>query len=171
VVSAHVLKATAARDLALAIETVLQSAPSRHFFLIVKLNHRATPAQGLALKETSASKMRVLIADDYADWRLKVREILNHSPQWQIIDAACNGTEAVEKATQLQIQLPSSQQMNTRSTTHECANNVPRLGRRRPDAVPLGADAKESEGVQRFELTDVTAKVATYEAFVQKTLA
>jgi len=45
--------------------------------------------------------MRILVADDYADWRAKVRVIVGYRPQWQIIDEACDGEEAVEKAAQL----------------------------------------------------------------------
>ena len=41
------------------------------------------------------------------------------------------------------------------------------LGRRRPDAAQLRAYAKQVKAWQRFELTDVTAKVVIYEAFVE----
>ena len=43
--------------------------------------------------------MRILIADDFADWRSKVREIIDHSSD--IIGEARDGIEAIEKATQL----------------------------------------------------------------------
>lgn len=43
---------------------------------------------------------RILVADDHAAWRSKVREMVNHSAH--IVGEACDGLEAVEKATQLQ---------------------------------------------------------------------
>jgi DNA-binding NarL/FixJ family response regulator len=46
-------------------------------------------------------RVRILAADDFAPWRAKVRNILKARPQWQIIAEACDGLEAVEKATEL----------------------------------------------------------------------
>ena len=43
--------------------------------------------------------MATLIADDFAQWRTKVREMVNHSAD--IVGEACDGPEAVEKATRL----------------------------------------------------------------------
>ena len=41
----------------------------------------------------------VLIADDFAQWRTKVREMVNHSAD--IVEEASAGLEAVEKAIRL----------------------------------------------------------------------
>jgi DNA-binding NarL/FixJ family response regulator len=40
----------------------------------------------------------ILITDDYADWRLQVRSVLQARPEWQVISEASDGLEAVEKA-------------------------------------------------------------------------
>lgn len=48
-----------------------------------------------------ADRARILIADDFADWRLKVRELVDHSSKWHIIGEACDGLEVVEKAVAL----------------------------------------------------------------------
>ena len=44
------------------------------------------------------SSIRILIADDYADWRRQVRSVLQARPEWQVIAEASDGLEAVEKA-------------------------------------------------------------------------
>ena len=46
-------------------------------------------------------KVRILIADDFEAWRLKVRDILAERPDYQIISEACNGLEAVQKTLEL----------------------------------------------------------------------
>jgi DNA-binding NarL/FixJ family response regulator len=42
-------------------------------------------------------EIRILIADDLADWRVRVRSILEAHPNWKVFEA-CDGVEAVEKA-------------------------------------------------------------------------
>ena len=42
--------------------------------------------------------IRILIADDYADWRRQVHSLLQPQPEWQVISEASDGLEAVEKA-------------------------------------------------------------------------
>jgi DNA-binding NarL/FixJ family response regulator len=44
--------------------------------------------------------IRILVVDDFAGWRSKVRELLGHSAD--IVGEACDGSEAVEKAAELQ---------------------------------------------------------------------
>jgi len=44
----------------------------------------------------------IFVADDYAAWRGKVREILKDHPEWQIVGEASDGLDAVSRAHQLQ---------------------------------------------------------------------
>lgn len=44
------------------------------------------------------SAIRIVIVDDFHEWRLKVRSILKNRPEWQIISEASNGFEAVQHA-------------------------------------------------------------------------
>ncbi len=45
--------------------------------------------------------IRILIADDYKDWRSVVGLLLQARPEWQIIAEASDGSEAVQKAKEL----------------------------------------------------------------------
>jgi len=45
--------------------------------------------------------IRVLIADDYEDWRRQVRSLFQSRPEWQIIAEAVDGSEAIQKAEEL----------------------------------------------------------------------
>ena len=47
------------------------------------------------------STIRVLIADDYKDWRRQVRLLLQARPEWQVVAEASDGSEAVQKAEEL----------------------------------------------------------------------
>ncbi len=48
------------------------------------------------------SSIRILIIDDYADWRRQVRLLLLQArPEWQVIAEASDGLEAVQKAQDL----------------------------------------------------------------------
>ena len=47
------------------------------------------------------SSIRILIADDYEDWRRQVRSLLQARPAWQVIAEASDGSEAVQKAEDL----------------------------------------------------------------------
>jgi DNA-binding NarL/FixJ family response regulator len=44
------------------------------------------------------SSIRILITDDYAEWRRQVRSLLQARPEWQVIAEASDGLQAVEKA-------------------------------------------------------------------------
>ena len=43
----------------------------------------------------------ILIADDNAEWRARVRELLRQRPEWQIIDEASDGVGALERTRDL----------------------------------------------------------------------
>jgi len=47
------------------------------------------------------SPLRILVADDFAEWRFRVRSILKARPEWQVIGEACNGLQAVQTTTEL----------------------------------------------------------------------
>lgn len=47
------------------------------------------------------SSCRILIADDYSDWRRQTRLLLQPKPQWEVIAEAQDGLEAVQKAVEL----------------------------------------------------------------------
>jgi DNA-binding NarL/FixJ family response regulator len=46
--------------------------------------------------------MCILIVDDFEPLRSWVRSILQAHPEWKIVGEACDGAEAVQKATELQ---------------------------------------------------------------------
>ena len=48
------------------------------------------------------SVVRVLIVDDFTDWRQRVRGIISGMPQVEIVGEAADGLEAVVKAQQLE---------------------------------------------------------------------
>jgi len=45
--------------------------------------------------------VRILVVDDFAEWRLCIRSILQARPDWQVIDEVGDGLEAVHKAAEL----------------------------------------------------------------------
>ena len=47
------------------------------------------------------SSIRILIVDDFKDWRRQVRSLLQARPEWQVIAEASDGSEAVQKAEEL----------------------------------------------------------------------
>jgi DNA-binding NarL/FixJ family response regulator len=47
------------------------------------------------------SSIRILITDDYEEWRRQVRRVLEARPEWQVISEASDGLEAVQKAQEL----------------------------------------------------------------------
>ena len=47
------------------------------------------------------SSIRILVADDFKDWRSQVRLLLQARPEWQIIGEVSDGPEAVQKAEEL----------------------------------------------------------------------
>ena len=51
--------------------------------------------------EGRLSTIRILLVDDYKDWRDQVRLLLQARPEWQVIFEASDGSEAVQKAAEL----------------------------------------------------------------------
>lgn len=49
----------------------------------------------------SLRKVRILVADDFAEWRAAASKIVHVCPTWSVVAEACNGVEAVQKATEL----------------------------------------------------------------------
>ena len=47
------------------------------------------------------SLIRILIVDDFEDWRRQVHSLLQARPEWQVIAEASDGSEAVQKAEEL----------------------------------------------------------------------
>jgi DNA-binding NarL/FixJ family response regulator len=45
--------------------------------------------------------IRVLVVDDYKDWRDQVRSLLRARPEWQIIGEASDGLAAIQRAEEL----------------------------------------------------------------------
>lgn len=49
----------------------------------------------------TTQRQRILIADDAKAWRVQIRKLLESQPEWEIVDEACNGKQALEKAQEL----------------------------------------------------------------------
>jgi len=45
-------------------------------------------------------EVSILVADDFVQWRAQARSLLKQRPEWQVVEA-CDGLEAVHKATEL----------------------------------------------------------------------
>jgi len=52
-------------------------------------------------EEQLPSAIRILVVDDYNDWRNQVRFLLQARPEWQVICEASDGLEAVRNAAEL----------------------------------------------------------------------
>jgi len=48
------------------------------------------------------NEIRILVADDFEDWRVRIRELLSFRPAWRVVAEAADGLEAVQKAAELQ---------------------------------------------------------------------
>lgn len=46
-------------------------------------------------------RARILLADDYEPWRVRIRHTLCSRPEWQIVGEAENGVAAVQKTAEL----------------------------------------------------------------------
>ena len=53
------------------------------------------------VEEQLSSPIRILLADDYEDWRRQVRLLFQARPGWQVIAEASDGAEAIQKAEEL----------------------------------------------------------------------
>lgn len=47
------------------------------------------------------NEIRILVADDFEPWRVRIRELLQFRPAWRIVFEARDGLEAVEQAAEL----------------------------------------------------------------------
>lgn len=47
---------------------------------------------------SSCTVASILIVDDVAERSVRVREILEEQPEWQIVTEACDGFQAIQKA-------------------------------------------------------------------------
>ena len=45
--------------------------------------------------------LRILIADDFAEWRIRVRSMLQARAEWEVIGEACDGLEAIQRTKEL----------------------------------------------------------------------
>lgn len=50
---------------------------------------------------SSAPVVRILLADDFAPWRLKVRSFLERETDWEILAEACDGVETLQKTVEM----------------------------------------------------------------------
>jgi len=65
------------------------------------IRKRRVPIQDTQTGKHLLPSIRILIADDYADWRRQVVLLLQARPAWQIIAEASDGSEAVHRAKAL----------------------------------------------------------------------
>ena len=63
--------------------------------------HAACSYTRTEVEQQLLSSIRILIADDFGDWRLQNRLLLQARPEWQVIAEASDGSEAVQKAKEL----------------------------------------------------------------------
>lgn len=59
------------------------------------------PVDRLSDTRRARKRLRILIADDYPEWRAQIRKILSSRPEWEIVAEARDGQDAFEKAVQL----------------------------------------------------------------------
>ena len=52
------------------------------------------------LAQAHSLEVRILVVDDFEPWRSQIRNILQERPEW-IVSEACDGPEAIRKATEL----------------------------------------------------------------------
>jgi len=68
-------------------------------FDILKIgNPGHRPLVSAETHEELLSSIRILVVDDYEDWRRQVRSLFQSRPQWQVIAEAADGSEAIQKA-------------------------------------------------------------------------
>ena len=49
----------------------------------------------------SSASAHIILADDFAPWRARVRSFLQRKTEWKIVFEACDGLEAVQKTVEL----------------------------------------------------------------------
>ena len=52
-------------------------------------------------QRSADGEVHILLADDFAPWRSKLRSFLQCETDWKIVFEACNGIEAVQKTLEL----------------------------------------------------------------------
>ena len=52
-------------------------------------------------ERTNRKGPRILVVDDFAKWRAIARSVLQAHPEWQVISEACDGLQAVQRASEL----------------------------------------------------------------------
>jgi DNA-binding NarL/FixJ family response regulator len=57
------------------------------------------------LSKQLSSSIRVLVVDDFENWRRQVHSLLQARPAWQVISDASDGLEAVQKAQDLKSEI------------------------------------------------------------------
>ena len=68
-----------------------------HVWAVVAYPCTLLKVQGVNYK----NPIRILVADDFSEWRVRLRSILQARPEWQVIGEACDGLDAVHKTTEL----------------------------------------------------------------------
>jgi DNA-binding NarL/FixJ family response regulator len=53
------------------------------------------------MEQYLSSSIRILIADDFKDWRRQVLSLFRARPEWQVIAEAADGPDAIQKAEEL----------------------------------------------------------------------
>ena len=53
------------------------------------------------MEQCLLSSIRILMADDFKDWRRQVLSLFQARPEWQVIDEAADGRDAIQKAKEL----------------------------------------------------------------------
>ena len=53
------------------------------------------------MEQCLLSSIRILIADDFKDWRRQVLSLFRARPDWQVIAEAVDGLDAIQKAEEL----------------------------------------------------------------------
>src|SRR5258708_16660178 len=63
--------------------------------------HAACSYTRTKMEQHLLSPIRILIADDFKDWRRQVLLLFQARPEWQVIAEAADGTEAIQRAEEL----------------------------------------------------------------------
>jgi DNA-binding NarL/FixJ family response regulator len=50
---------------------------------------------------TLRSPVRIVVADDFAQWRVRIRYMLEAHPEWQVVGEAAHGLQAIQGVTDL----------------------------------------------------------------------
>ena len=74
---------------------------------------------------------RILVVDDFAAWRLFLKTLLTVTPEWQVIEEAISGAEALTKAKELKpdlvlldLDLPDANGIDIARQLHTLAPNA-----------------------------------------------